>query len=71
MREVMRAFFGKGSLLVLGQLTAFPNLECVHEQLREFMRHLMPDVQLIWSEGVAHMLDESRRPGSILKPLCE
>ena len=35
------------------------------------MRHWMPDVQLIWSEGVAHMLDESRRLGSILKPLCE
>ena len=34
------------------------------------MRHWMPDVQLIWSEGVAHMLDESRRLGSVLKPLC-
>ena len=35
------------------------------------MRHWLPDVQLIWSEGVAHMLDESRRLGSISKPLCE
>ena len=34
------------------------------------MRHWMPDVHLMWSEGVAHLLNESCRLGSILKPVC-
>ena len=35
------------------------------------MRHWMPDVHLIWSEQSGALIGyESRRHGSILKPIC-
>ena len=61
----------KRVLVILGQLTASPKPQVCSRTAGVFMRHWMPDVQLVWSEGVTHMLDESRRLGSILKPLCE
>ena len=70
-RAVMPAYFAKGSLVLVGQLTPCAILRVCSRTAGGFMRHWMPDVQLMWTEGVAHMLDESRRVGSILKPLCE
>ena len=55
----------KRVLVILGQLTACPKPQVCSRTAGVFMRHWMPEV------GVAHMLDESRRLGSILKPLCE
>ena len=61
----------KRVLVILGQLTASPKPQVCSRTAGGFMRHWMPDVLLIWSEGVAYMLDESRQLGSILKPVCE
>ena len=71
MREVMQAYFAKASLVVMGQLTLCAKLHLCSRTAGGFMRHWMPDVQVIWSEGVAHMFDESRRVGSISKPLYQ
>ena len=54
MREVMQACFAKEPLEVMGQLTPFAKLQVSSRTAGVFMRHWMPDVQLIWSEGVAH-----------------
>ena len=70
MREVMRAYFAKEPLVVVGQLTPCAKLQVCSRTTGGFMRHWMPDVHLMWSEGVAHLLNESCRLGSILKPVC-
>ena len=70
MREVMWAHFAKELLVVVGQLTPCAKLQVCSRTAGGFMRHWMPDVHLMWSEGVAHLLNESCRLGSILKPVC-
>ena len=71
MRQGMRAHFGNGPLMLLGHLTACAKSQVCSRTAGGFMRHRMPNVQLIWCEGVAHMLHESGQPGSILKPPWE
>ena len=70
MGEVMRAYFAKELLVDVGQLTPCAKLQVCSRTVGGFMRHWMPDVHLMWSEGVAHLLNESCRLGSILKPVC-
>ena len=54
MREVMRAYFAKEPLVVIGHLTPCAKLQVCSRTAGGFMRHWMPDVHLMWSEGVAH-----------------
>ena len=66
----MWAYFAKEPVVVVGQLTPCAQLQVCSRTTGGFMRHWMPDVHLMWSEGVAHLLNESCRLGSILKPVC-